>query len=355
MKTSGLLKFKFPFSKSCTGARPLWLGFIFSALPCLTPGMGQELPWLYAEVSGALVPQRTSANDSGTVAWRGAEAMIQIRCFSLKTKSAFTLIRSGLSYKSENFQVSRIPEKLQEFRATPSVSMVHLKNKKHFWLSRASLSFASGEPGFSGTKFFPSAILVYNRNPFRSWGYTAGIGYSYIFGKGLAYPVLGVHYSPRPGRKWQLILPLSLSYRIRHNNKWRSRFALHPSGGLRVIQTRAFSDNNVAQTHFLRSRSLALSYFLEYRINRVWTISGEWSALGGRRIWITNPDKIGQKPENRLFFIQPLRGWQAEIRIRYRLFTKKEASFNPIPKDAESDLDQISPEDLPDPDSMDTL
>ena len=88
-------------------------------------------------------------------------------------------------------------------------------------------NWSKQSPRYAGT-------LMYSRMNAKKWRWNYGLAYSYVYGKGFLFPLLGFIYKPDSHQTWRAVLPFLFSYQYKSQSNIFT-LAWHPAGGRNAI------------------------------------------------------------------------------------------------------------------------
>ena len=178
-------------------------------------------------------------------------------------------------------------------------------------------------PRFSG-----SFIVQHTSSPTLSFQY--GAAFTYLYGRPMLLPVLGIR-KKFSGSSWSVsaILPLSLQFTDRLNNKMGLSFFARPSGDRFQILNQGYFGSTTSSIYMgLRQFEVGSSFY--YRLSREFSFDAEAGLLSGGRMKFTNASDT----RTTLYETGVKSGSQFRISLRYHL-PHKRATGNNIDIDGE--------------------
>lgn len=102
-------------------------------------------------------------------------------------------------------------------------------------------NWSKQSPRYAGT-------LLYSRMNAKKWRWNYGLAYSYVYGKGFLFPLLGFIYKPDSHQTWRAVLPFLFSYQYKSQCNIFT-LACIPAGGRNAITSPwgTFDGENLAR------------------------------------------------------------------------------------------------------------
>jgi len=351
-----LSKSDFHFSISYIEARQFLSGFLF--LFFLNSGLSYSQNFgksFLAEAGLNATSIRPVLSDTGKYSNENFYFRLRVlhyRKFTFrnqKPKGIFIQLRNSSQIQNHRFIQ---PTMIRLFQSQTNLSGVLLSGKKNIWISSLGINLIGDTRHPAGSIILPNGSLLFMRRVNPKWSYTVGVGYSFLFGQGLGLPLLGFRYRPDRKKQLSVVLPYSITYRIRHNTRLTSQFQLKPAGGFGIWYSSDYSKENTIKPTFFRRRAFSAGYVGLYPISDRWQLRFGLSLLVRRKIWISDERRGAYQSQENFYAASVKNGLMIEMGIRFTPGKKKKKDSNPDSGNVdeidlnEDDLKNIDADDL---------
>jgi hypothetical protein len=340
MKASVLLRFNFRFSISYTEAWPIVPGFLFLCLLISNSELfAQGGPRKFQLEAGLRIsPDRSFLNDTGgTYGNQTVYFSVDIPVFKRvwktddKTKVLSFFLSDQVSY--QNHQLSSVQSLVRLYQNQSRLSAGYFSGSKGFWMASLGANLIGDARHPRSSVVLPSGSVLYRRRVNRTWSYTVGFGYNFLFGQGLGLPIVGFSYHPKTAHQLSFVLPLSATYRILHASGVQSFFQLRPAGYVGHLYSSQFLGGPSARALFFKSRAYAAGYQGLIPIGERMRIRLGLSVLFRRKIWISDELKGKLNDQQNAYSANVRSGLLIEIGLRYKFHKKSNENSNSFGND----------------------
>ena len=228
--------------------------------------------------------------------------------------------------------------------ATVGLTGLLMQNRKNIFSVSLAATSRNDETTISNPEIRYSGIAIYRRNVSPGFSFHLGAGYSYIIGRGVVLPAMGLSF--KTGKRSRMIInfPNRISFVQRAGNKLMFTAYLKPQGGFNLISNQSKYLISTSEL-YLRQRESHLGISTRYRISKSFNVTADIGWAARRSISLTegltkNADTFYKtKIESGVYF---------SVGIKYIFHSVKREK-----KDASLDIDKE--ELLNDPDFYDII
>jgi hypothetical protein len=153
------------------------------------------------------------------------------------------------------------------------------------WLAKLTASALEDEKTIDHPFLRLSGFGLYKRSVNTSFYYLLGGAYTFTFGRGIPFPVIGAGWRFTNGASLTTILPLNVNYRFGKKTEQYSVF-IRPNGGLSKFYNSGIYPA-APETIIFRKREFALGVNKKFRLTDKLSIQGEAGVLFGRRLYFS--------------------------------------------------------------------
>lgn len=129
---------------------------------------------------------------------------------------------------------------------------------------------------------------LYSRKVSPKFSYFTGAAYSYVFGEGQLFPLLGARFGWGKSSRVNIVLPLQATYRTQLTSRLRLSVYVRPQGGMNRYENRLTVADSTVKTLVLRRRSAALGTAFTYKLKNNLALVVDPSFLLAQKISFTD-------------------------------------------------------------------
>lgn len=199
-----------------------------------------------------------------------------------------------------------------------SASLGALYNgNKNTWQGNVTASFAEDNSTLSSLRFRFAGHALFTRRSSNKFAWQLGAAYSYIYGEGKFFPLLGSNIYLGARDRLAILLPMHFSWIHTYNFKNIMRVYIAPAGGINRFRNNELipgAENII----YLRRREFKAGIMWRIKVAPALILSGGGGILAERNLFFSeknNSDYYLRK--------QPQRWWFVEAGIKFRFGTKK--------------------------------
>lgn len=242
-------------------------------------------------------------------------------------------------------RLSLTPQSLTLIRSGNSAQFITTTGKST-WFGSVSAMIMADARQFKSVQVRPTAVALFSRKTSEKFAYRLGAGYSFMFGNGQAFPVLGFTLKVSDRSQLGVTLPYRIFYHIRHSSQYRSTFFLRPDGGISLIDMDLNLDSMAEKASFLRTRAFSLGYQGVKVVNKQVQFRLGGGFLFRRKLFITPIDYQLIEKSQEAYSFKLKAGVFAEISILYYFGADSNSADDQTDSDSESGLTDFNYSDL---------
>lgn len=197
--------------------------------------------------------------------------------------SSFVLVLLNGEFEAVRTEIGAFDQDRLFFKPWVGTSMIYHAGKQSTFIGNLGFRWMEDELTGSEPRVFPTGLVLWRLKKSDRMSYLFGATYTYNFGAGLPFPLLGLNMELGNSSKLSLVLPVSLEYQKSTPKGHTYQLFLKPSGDIaRFGNNDVFSD--VPDSDLLirkRSFKLGISYSLLWSAVR---ITPEVGVLGRRSL-----------------------------------------------------------------------
>ncbi len=131
-------------------------------------------------------------------------------------------------------------------------------------------------------------LTLYSRKVSGGFSYFGGAAYSYVFGEGRFFPLLGARVTLGKQSTINMVLPLQVTFRTQLSSRLRLSVYLRPQGGVNRFENRLTIADSTQKVLVFRRRGAQLGVALSYQLRNNLSIVIDPSLLVAQKIQFTN-------------------------------------------------------------------
>lgn len=210
--------------------------------------------------------------------------------------NSFVLVMLNGEFEVARTEIGAFDQDRLFFKPWVGTSMIYHSGKQSTFIGNLSFRWMEDEFTGSDPRMFPTGLILWRLKRSDRLSYLFGATYTYNFGAGLPFPILGLNMELGNSSKLSLVLPLSLDYQKTTPKGHTYRLFLKPSGDIaRFGNNQVFSDEPAS--HLLvrkRSFKFGISYSFPWSALRV---TPEMGVLGRRSLTFSDTDSSLFNPD----------------------------------------------------------
>ncbi len=246
--------------------------FIFLLLQAVTSYAQEESIFKPAlSLNYTHVPTASLIDSTGTYSSQVLRAGFSIPIWSNFNRND-TLVQSTIFHLSSNSaasfsnpKLSNVLENQYMLGASIGMSGILIQNQRNIFSIALSALTRNDFVTLSSPQIRYSGIALYRRRVSASFSYRVGAAYSYLFGRGIAFPVLGL--SVKTGKQSRLLVnfPNRISFVKRVGKRLVFNAYLQPQGGFNFISNQT-NYLNGSEEFYLRQRENQLGLRSHFKL-----------------------------------------------------------------------------------------
>ena len=213
-----------------------------------------------------------------------------------ETKSGGSLVKYSVSaaYGSKEEQVPVIPRALELYDGRVSAGAVILNSKtREMYMLRLGASIAEEKDTLSDPQERLSFFGMGTHHAKPNLTYLYGLGYSYVFGRGLLFPAFGVNWKIDERQDINFILPLQARYGYIVNPAIKVSLYSAAFGNQFRFKNQGLYPGN-SDVLYLHSSGVKLGVGAEYKVFTAWTLGADIATV------LRRDDSISSDSQNDL-------------------------------------------------------
>ncbi len=244
-------------------------------------------------INGKYNPVSTLSNYAGTIEQYGGEMQVRIPFFSTRSKAdstkqtTFFQLAAQANASIALVTISSILNQSELYGTSAGLTAALVKgHKNRFTLSLNAIN-RGDQQMYAAFALRYSGVVNYKRIVSPGFSFNAGLAYSYLFGRGLALPVLGI--STKLGKRSRLLIhfPNRVSYLQAVGTRLLLSASLKPQGGYYYVSNQLMN-KEYPESFYLRLRETCLGISANYKIRSGFSINAEIGYLVRRNVRIAS-------------------------------------------------------------------
>ena len=275
----------------------------------------------YVEVSGQYADQRAFEDVSGLYRVSSGSLLVSVPVTSKvlegkdMTKKLFGVVAKAKGELTVP-EISIVKTSRLLIDCSASIGALYNGNK-NTWQGNFTASFAEDNSTLPSLQFRFAGHALFTRRVNNKFAWQLGAAYSYIYGEGKFFPLLGSNIYLGARDRLAFLLPMHISWIHSYNFNNIMRVYIAPSGGVNRFRNHGLIPGAADIINF-RRREFKGAIVWRIKITPALILSGGGGILAERNLFfseINNPDNFLRK--------KPQRWWFVEAGIKFRFGTKK--------------------------------
>lgn len=244
-------------------------------------------------VNGRYMPVSTLSSNAGTIEQYCGNMQLRVPVFSTQSKSdsssqtTFFQLATQANVSVASLSISSILNQAELFGTSAGITASLVKGRKNRFTVSLNAINRGDKQTFSSFALRYAGVVDYKRVVSAGFSFHAGLAYSYLFGRGLALPVLGI--STKLGKRSRLLInfPNRISYLQAFGTRFLLSASLKPQGGYYYVSNQLMN-KEYPESFYLRLRETSLSISANYKIKHGFSINTELGYLVRRSIRVAS-------------------------------------------------------------------
>lgn len=289
----------------------------------------------HVSINGKYIPVSSINNYAGSIEQYGGEIQVRIPFFSTQGKAdstkqtTFFQLAAQANASIAIVSISSILNQAELYGTSAGITAALVKGRKNrFTLSLNAIN-RGDKKMYSAFDLRYSGVVNYKRVVSPGFSFNAGLAYSYLFGRGLALPVLGI--STKLGKRSRLLInfPNRISYLQAVGTKLLLSASLKPQGGYYYVSNQLMN-KEYPESFYLRLRETCLGISASYKIKAGFSVNAEIGYLVRRSIRLAS----GMSKDDYLYEnLSASNNVVFGLGLKYRFIKKKKEDATELLKD----------------------
>ena len=202
---------------------------------------------------------------------------------------SFTAILLNGEFEASEIELGPFDDRRLVFRPWVGASLIYYSGKKGILIGSVQMRWMEDEFSVSQPKLRPTALLAWRRQATESFSYLLGATYTYNFGTGLPFPVLGFQKEFSGRSAINVVLPLSVEYRGTLKSQVKYHLFMKPAGNIARFGNNDVFAEVTDENLLLRERSVKLGGRMIFSWH-VFKFIPEIGVLGARQLSFSDLD-----------------------------------------------------------------
>ncbi len=202
---------------------------------------------------------------------------------------SFTAILLNGEFEASELDLGPFDDHRLISRPWVDASLIYYGGEKSVLISSIQMRWMEDEFSVSRPKLRPTALLAWRLQATGSFSYLLGATYTYNFGTGLPFPVLGLQKKFSERLNVNVVLPLSIIYQGTFKSQLKYHLFLKPAGRIARFGNNDVFSEVTDENLLLRERAVKLGGRIIFSLH-VFKFIPETGVLGARQLSFSDLD-----------------------------------------------------------------